>query len=339
METIRISRLSGQEAKKNVQVEALVSSMEEAMTSNGKPYVKGVLSDRRDKVSFKVWDTTLADLTKKYGLPAGKAFVGCLSGNIDVYEGKPQLVCKGGITLVEREGAVDNYIDVPPYSYQDMVGTIDYIVNHIESEELKTVCKKVLSSEVVQSKRGYQPFSCEVHEEKMGWLHHTYNLLGLVADDNGLPKVALAGEQGTSYYPLLDKEVVMAAFVCYHLSSFTMLKADEVTGAVEEKDVKRLSLNGGLSGINNVNYIHDKISDLSERSQNGAAERLENLLHVIAVLNGVTEAATPEAIYARGICNLEKSVYKAATVSQTIGYGERTNISFEGEKYSIVRTV
>ena len=88
METIRISRLSGQEAKKNVQVEALVSSMEEAMTSNGKPYVKGVLSDRRDKVSFKVWDTTLADLTKKYGLPAGKAFVGCLSGNIDVYEGK-----------------------------------------------------------------------------------------------------------------------------------------------------------------------------------------------------------------------------------------------------------
>lgn len=142
METIRISRLSGQEAKKNVQVEALVSSMEEAMTSNGKPYVKGVLSDRRDKVSFKVWDTTLADLTKKYGLPAGKAFVGCLSGNIDVYEGKPQLVCKGGITLVEREGAVDNYIDVPPYSYQDMVGTIDYIVNHIESEELKTVCKR-----------------------------------------------------------------------------------------------------------------------------------------------------------------------------------------------------
>lgn len=72
METIRISRLSGQEAKKNVQVEALVSSMEEAMTSNGKPYVKGVLSDRRDKVSFKVWDTTLADLTRSMGCQRGK---------------------------------------------------------------------------------------------------------------------------------------------------------------------------------------------------------------------------------------------------------------------------
>lgn len=332
---VRISMLMGATEKQSVVCEALLTDLEEGVTTQGKPFVKGMLIDGRNRMIFKHWDIDLDTMRKKYNLPDRRSFVVQVSGILDIYEDVPQVIAKGGMAPVTREGAVDDYADTAPYPVDGMLEIVQTIVGRMESPDLKMICEKFL--EMVSDKIMYQPFSCEVHEEKAGWLHHTYNLLALSASENGLPKLGFLNENGTTtYISLIDREVCIAAFVCYSISSFDMILADPDTGAVEDKDIPEIAMNGGLHGYHNVSKVHDIIESFDPNDI--YHNRVCNLEHIVAVLNGITDAVTPEAYYAVNLCNLEKQTYKAAKISQTIGFRETTKVALDGAKHTVIRT-
>lgn len=327
---VRLSVVLENTESKQVEVEALMTDLEEVVAKNGKPFVKAVLCDKKIKVPFKHWDITLLEFRAKYKLPEKGCFVVQVAGLLDYYEEKPQIICKGGIKTVTREGAIDEYLEGPPFEPTMMLNVVRNAIATISNTNIRNICEHFMA--VVNDKILYQPYSCEVHTEKAGWLHHIYNCLAFKSSGLGEPKEK---EKNTgAYVSLLDGEVIIAAIICYNMAPFFCLKVDPDTGTIVNKNIPQLVLFGGLNGVKNITNVDAIIERYMDEN---VCRRLYNLKHCIAALNGEVQAATPEACYVKGLIGLELETYKCATVCKTIGIDEKIRYTMKGENRDAVR--
>jgi hypothetical protein len=311
---------------RSVEVEGLLTDLEELTAKNGNSFVRGMLKDGTISATFKHWDMTLADMYKKYGLSEKKSQVVQIKGQLDIYEGQPQVIVKGGLVSVTRQGAVDNYVETPPYPISTMLNAVKAAISMVKNEAISHILSVVMRDE----KMAYIPYSCEVHTEKAGWLHHTYNCLGFKLTGIGEPKKAVVGEDGaTSYIPLLDSDVIIGALFMHHLTPFTDLSVDPDTGAIEGKEVSVL-LDGAAENIHLADsYLYPFIVE--------GDDAVRNLQHCIAAINGATEAKTPEAYYCVNLVNLELETYKAAMVKQGLTPGTAARFTLHSDNHTVVR--
>lgn len=312
-----------------VEVEGLLTSLEEAMAKNGVPFVKGILKDNNIEVSFKHWDISLDKFFETYGLSKNKkSFVVQVKGNLDLYENSPQVIVKGGLVPVTREGAVEEYVEAAPYDTVYMHSAISKLA-YTTSGHIKDILSNFLAIGEVIDKMDYMPLSSEVHSEKAGWLHHTYNMMALKSTGLGEPKEKV----GENYISLLDKDVIIAALLLYDLTPFYFYNVDNETGVIDEKDV--LIIN---EGINNVaiadKYIVPSLKSLSSMQESDIdnAKKIENVRHCIAAMNGLVDALSPEASYCTNLRRLELETFKAAHIRKRLTQ-DKASYTLFGEKH------
>lgn len=325
--------LEGKEQKKGVCVEALVTDLESAVAKNGCPYVQGVLADNKLKVGFKCWDTELSDWLSNNSLPEGP-FVARILGNFELYEDIPQFIQKGAISVMP-EAYIDRYVNVAPIAYEAMDNAIKGAIEQkIVCEPLKEIAGVYYN--MFRKKAAFAPYSCEVHSEKMGWLYHVYNCIGKALNPVGDPKIFVDGNG----VDMVDREVCICAFLIYYILPFQHFDIDEKTGVIVGKDEVECTLfsksfnvemaSNSVSAYTNTKEGEQPISEVEFR-------KLQNLLHVVEVLNNTTSPKTLEAVYCLGIKDLELALSKYSSVLSNMEVNKSIAFSFAGEKRNVVR--
>jgi len=334
------SVLGNKDEKKAVIVEGVLTDLNSSVAKNGKPYVEGYLIDGSVRALVKNWDIEEQTFYDSYRIPRDTAVVVQISGNLEYYNNEPQIIVKGGIKVVEREGAIDNYIETVPYPVDNMIALIHKEVDKIQDGIMKAICQEFFENENVKEKIRYCPYSLEVHKEKGGWLHHIYNCIAFSATGFGEPKVrTVDNTNNVKYVSLLNKDVIVTAILLYSLSSFYIYDVDPNTGFIRSNTKAYELLFGGLLGVRNVTNtftIIERHYDNENYSEN-EMHKISNLKHCISVLNEQVEPATPEAFYLKHLINLELLTFESAHACKDIETLDISRFSVNGYCHKVTR--
>jgi 23S rRNA maturation-related 3'-5' exoribonuclease YhaM len=212
-----------------VSVIAILDTIENGgLTSTGKPYVKGWLSDRQFKISFKLWGYTLEELRKDIKKPFDVCSLISCRGSLQVApNGQLDLIIgydNGNPAIrVLTKSSVLPYIYSQPYEEEELYSQIESCVSAMKDSSLKIVCGKVL--ETYGEKMRYYPYSTLVHKERGGAMYHIVRCL------QQIPKEDSPISVGTNQV-FVNYDMLKAAIICHRLGIYDRYKVNQPTGRI-----------------------------------------------------------------------------------------------------------
>lgn len=306
--------------------EGILDSYEQATTKNGKPYIKGIIRDKSETITFKVWDYTLDSFMKKNDLIRGNTYVVQINGDFSYYEGEPQMVARpfnNGLILAKLINITyDEYIDKSYYPAKVMLASIRSFVERMHSPDLKEICKTVLNN--YGEKLMYYPYSENIHSEKGGLLAHIYNCISRVVNCSGEPKYK--DEEGKDC-SVINKEIVITTILVYNLTPLHSYNVEQKTATILAKNEYRNALLGERTG--NIIYGQQVIYASCPKHPFTSGEVL-NVMHGVIALNSDVPCATLEAQTAYNIVNSEISEHLVFSNINGIYPGEISKQKIDG---------
>ncbi|MBQ8160871.1 MAG: HD domain-containing protein [Clostridia bacterium] len=185
----------------------LVRSAEQRTNAKGSKYLDLNLVDRTGEINCKKWDGTVAP-------PAGGSVV-FVTGLVQEYNGRIQMRIDT-IRRVNKGEPVDvrTLIPAAPRMPGDMMQEITDTVDGFENEDLRKICRNLLSKK--QEELLYYPAAMRLHHaERSGLLHHMTDML---RSARGLLDV----------YTFLDRDLVLAGVILHDIAKIEEMKSDEL---------------------------------------------------------------------------------------------------------------
>lgn len=273
---MKIKELTKNNLGYNVEIEALLESLEDKVAKNNVPYVKGFISDMGKSLEFRIWETNLETLKKNLELIPGKIIK--LEGEFQTYQNVNCLSVKDTRNIQILEENPDNYIFSAPEP-EKMYKTIFSLVEKFEDEAIKKIAEDYL----VTNKEALlvSPFSEKLHSEKGGLIYHIFQVVSQIRK-NVVPRI-----KGFDLRPL-NLELMYTAAILTHASIIALNKVNLVTGVIEESDDK-------------IKKMYDKFADALViqklfTSEDYNSEVVEKLIHLCLTATTSTAPVTPEAV-------------------------------------------
>lgn len=343
MEETRLVRLSklleSKEPIGEITVEAMMENLKESMTTGGKKYISGELSDHNYRLEFKIWNTSMDGFLERYKLEKERSYVVQATGSYEFFNNTPQFSIKGSIVVVEDEKRVAEYLDAAPI---DTCNTIDGLQKVAEMVVKDPVLRSIYYGALDLDNDNYMtcPYSESIHTEKSGYIFHLNNCLARATASKGCPSryVKRPGKDGKmtiAKVSATDIQIVCTAIMCYHsATSLDGVKIDPVTGRVLKRNEVRSVL---LGTVADVLKTKDLITKAFKDTGAESCDKTVNLLHCVAAMNKIVSPATLEAKMACDIIDSEIEEWEYFKKISALGIDETCVFKREEEKNILIR--
>lgn len=293
----------------NVFIKGLIVNLFEKLTKTGKPYLEGMIANKDNEISFKIWDTNLSDFVGKCGDLLAEPYPVEMLGDVDVYNGKANFVATR--IVVRKEESASDYVKASLYNSEKAMNCIiKKTFSFIKSEPLKALCSKVL--ERYGTRMLKYPYSASVHSELGGFLAHKYNcVIRLLKDSSltdgvALPVRKIDKEDGSHYAITTDLEVVLTAIICHSVIILDGMTVNPVTGIVTD-DGTYLNKLFGSRAIGTLATIYHMMCEISGGTD--ICKAYYQVLNCLAAACCGVEASTKEAILFLQTINFELDMW------------------------------
>lgn len=286
-------------------ITALVTKLTEETTSQNKPYVNVFLSDGREEVPVKYWDTTKDNC----GLMEGCVYDFILKCNL--YNDKKSYTLSKFIATETMKPT--DFIKKAPVDTAELFNRILAVTDNMTDKSLAILVKTVYES--YKSKMlMWAAAQGHHHNYYGGLLWHTCRMVETAALDS-------------EFYPSLDRDVIIAACALHDIGKLEEFNTNEM-GVVE------YNLRGTLFGHLLLGYelIRKFILHLKSEGHVFDDNKVTNLLHCIASHHGerdwgaIVPPATPEAKFVFYLDLRDSQVTVFEEAAQTLEIGEKTRI-------------
>lgn len=217
------------------------------VTNSGKPFLSAAISDRTGAIEAKCWD---------YAGPIGAQDDGKvlkIRGTVSEYRGALQLTIER-LRLAEDTDRYDasRLVPVAPLDMDGAFETVQKIVDSIEDEDYRAVCREMLRRKTAAFRT--IPAAKSVHHGFLGGLlMHTHDML------------QVADHLAALYAPTVDRSLLLAGTLLHDLC-----KAEEFSfsplGMVADYSVKGQLLGHLVMGAQEVASISDTLGIPEEKS-------------------------------------------------------------------------
>ena len=289
-------------------VTALVVNLTEFTTSSNKPYLNVVLSDGRDEVPVKFWDTT----KEKSGLEEGQVYDFILKCNL--YNGDKSFNL-ASFCHSNSKSAVD-FIRKAPEDTETIYENILAVTNSMSDKSLAILVETVYKT--MKPKLLYWAAAQKHHHNYYGGLlWHTYRMVKSASMDAPL-------------YTGVDADVVVAACALHDIGKLEEFETSSLGKA-------EYTQKGNLFGHHLLGYelVRKFILKLKNEGVVFEESKVTNLLHCIVAHHGQREwgaimpPATPEAkfVFYQDLRDSQLTVFEEATAQLEVG--EKTQVFHE----------
>lgn len=292
----------------DVSVIAIIDSIENGgLTSTGNTFVKGILSDRQYKITFKVWKQSLEELRKAVKKPLDACSLISCKGKLEIApNGQLELIIgyDGGKPAIRvlTKSSVLPYIYTQPFDEAELYSQIESCVSTMEDTTLKAVCEKVLAT--YGEKMRYYPYSTLAHKERGGAMHHISRCLQQIPKE---PSPISVGNNKV----FANIEIIKAAILCHRIGIYDRYEINSPTGRIMNPgDISKVL----FGQMDNYTTFVQLTSDIEE------SEVLRILRHMILLVNmpeGTMKPACLEAQIFADIVKNELRTYSFAEMNDT----------------------
>ncbi len=238
-----------------------------ATTKNGKSYENVILQDKTGTVDAKVWEPNSAGISDYDALDYIEVF-----GDVVSFQGALQVNIKRIRVCKEDEYQASDYLPVSKKGIAPMYQELKEVINSIENVYLQQLMLDIFVNDKDLAKKFcYSSAAKSIHHGFVGGLlEHSLSVVSLC-------------EQYCKMYPLLQRDLLLAAAMCHDLG-----KTKELS-AFPENDYTDV---GQLLGhiVMGVEIINDKIRDIDGFPESIATQ----LKHCILSHHGKLEYGSPK---------------------------------------------
>ena len=180
--------------------------------SNGKFYLDIVLGDKTGEVSAKKWDISEEEHGNLLEIKEGD--IVRIKGLVTEWNGSKQIRI-GRIRKAVTSDGVDmsDFIKVAPEPAMEMYQYIWDTVDKFSDEDLKKLCKKLLTDE--KERLMYYPAAQKNHHAQMGGLLYH------------MKRMMMTGERICEVYRNLNKDLVLCGVVIHDIEKLNGIESDE----------------------------------------------------------------------------------------------------------------
>jgi 3'-5' exoribonuclease len=285
----------------------VVTGKQLSATSNGKHFIKLMVSDRSMQVTSRIWNAT----RDMFNAMPESGFLK-LRGRVENYQNNLQVIVEQ--MWPAKEGTY-NISDLLPHTTKDipaMCAKLKTIMTSLQSRFVSAIVQAFLDDETMMGNFCKAPAAMSFHHAFLGGLlEHTLNALE-VAD-------AIV-----NFYPGLSRDLVLAGIFLHDIAKTWELSYDTAFGYTD---------GGQLIGhiAKSAIWVEDKARDAEAKlGETIPRNVIEVLQHIILSHHGVPEfgavkiPATPEAIAVHMIENMDAKLMMSlsATRGENLGTGD-----------------
>jgi len=275
----------------------LITQKDLRTTTNGGLYIHAVLADRGGQVVARMWNASkqIYDSMPETGLMR-------ITGRVESYKGKPQVIIDGVRTVDEGEADPTDFLPCSEFDIERMWTRTKEILREIKNPDLLALVAKFINDEKFVKVFKQAPAARTNHHAYLGGLlEHTLNMLETARLI--LPR-----------YPKVSADLVLAG---------TFLHDAGKTEELASESSFNYTTEGQLVGhiVMTAIWINEKAREIEAESQRAFPENLlATLQHIIVAHHGKYEfgspklPATAEAVMVHYLDNLDAKlnmVFKA----------------------------
>ena len=280
MRVSELLKLNTTENWKNLAVTGLVETIEEAVTKKGDPYVRGVLLDRDSRISFRIFNTALSDVTE-----VGIGQVAKIVGDMEIIPGATDRSFKvastptgPAISLAEEE--IGDYIYMQPYKPEALAGCVTKMIEVLPDSNYKTLALKLFEQR--KDLLLARPYSTWAHIEKGGALYHIFLAMKAI-DKWQLPAFR---ENGSGVNCSVNKALIYCALLLVNKCFDTEI--DEVTGCIKDENEASIAKYRGYNSVLSEVFAFPFVKD-EEGNSILSYDEIEELTSLLLLANQPSE--------------------------------------------------
>ncbi len=221
----------------------LVKGIAIKLGSNKKQYLDLLLSDNTGEITAKKWDVADTELPSLNEIQAGDIVK--IKAQVTEWNGMKQLRVLRIRRAVEQDKVtIDDFIKSAPEKAEDMLAYLTEAVESMEDEQLKILCKKMLTDN--HEKLMYYPAAVKNHHaEKSGLLYH-------------MKRMAAMGERYCEVYNCLNRDLVITGVIIHDIEKLNEIDSNEL-GIASGYTFEGQLLGHLIQGVKTIDRLADEI--------------------------------------------------------------------------------
>ncbi len=248
----------------DINVYALIESMQKRFTPNKSGYYSATLSDGDTSVDARIWD---CNLIEGNNVTTGKVYL--FSAHVNEYAGKMQYVITGIKEVAENEIDESAFFKTAPMSKEELNKGIKTYIKKINNPILYKITVKLISK--VANEYFEYPAAMTMHHNFLyGLAYHTYTMLCLA-------------EKLLEIYPGMNSDLLYAGVILHDIG-----KTKELSGSKSPV----YTMEGNLLGHIVIGLQMLAVAASEEKVEE--TEEIKMLEHMLASHHGELEFGSPK---------------------------------------------
>ncbi|NLT48448.1 MAG: HD domain-containing protein [Clostridiales bacterium] len=228
----------------------MVKNIAIKLGSNKKQYLDLLLGDTTGEITAKKWDVADTELPSLNEIEAGEIVK--VKAQVTEWNGLRQLKILRIRKAVNQDDVdLADFIRTAPEKPEDMLAFLEDAVESMTDEELKALCKRILTDN--REKLLYYPAAVKNHHaERGGLLYHMKRMIAM-------------GERYCEVYKNLNRDLVVTGVIIHDIEKLNEIDAEE-TGIATGYSFEGQLLGHLVQGVKTIDRLAEELGIKKERA-------------------------------------------------------------------------
>lgn len=228
----------------------MVKNIAIKLGSNKKQYLDLLLGDNTGEITAKKWDVADTELPSLNEIEAGEIVK--VKAQVTEWNGLRQLKILRIRKAVNQDDVdLADFIRTAPEKPEDMLAFLEDAVESMTDEELKALCKRILTDN--REKLLYYPAAVKNHHaERGGLLYHMKRMIAM-------------GERYCEVYKNLNRDLVVTGVIIHDIEKLNEIDAEE-TGIATGYSFEGQLLGHLVQGVKTIDRLAEELGIKKERA-------------------------------------------------------------------------
>lgn len=228
----------------------MVKNIAIKLGSNKKQYLDLLLGDTTGEITAKKWDVADTELPSLNEIEAGEIVK--VKAQVTEWNGLRQLKILRIRKAVNQDDVdLADFIRTAPEKPEDMLAFLEDAVESMTDEELKALCKRILTDN--REKLLYYPAAVKNHHaERGGLLYHMKRMIAM-------------GERYCEVYKNLNRDLVVTGVIIHDIEKLNEIDAEE-TGIATGYSFEGQLLGHLVQGVKTIDRLTEELGIKKERA-------------------------------------------------------------------------
>ena len=228
----------------------MVKNIAIKLGSNKKQYLDLLLGDTTGEITAKKWDVADTELPSLNEIEAGEIVK--VKAQVTEWNGLRQLKILRIRKAVNQDDVdLADFIRTAPEKPEDMLAFLEDAVESMTDEELKALCKRILTDN--REKLLYYPAAVKNHHaERGGILYHMKRMIAM-------------GERYCEVYKNLNRDLVVTGVIIHDIEKLNEIDAEE-TGIATGYSFEGQLLGHLVQGVKTIDRLAEELGIKKERA-------------------------------------------------------------------------